>query len=77
MLLLTEPEEEKEKEDVEEDPATKDLNARLASRWHPFDIVLIHRESRENESFFESEYNFVSVVSSAKERKEKKARHLI
>ena len=32
MLLLTEPEEEKEKEDVEEDPATKDLNARLASR---------------------------------------------
>ena len=74
MLLLTEPEEEKEKEDVEEDPATKDLNARLASRWHPFDIVLIHRESRENESFFESEYIFLClfVVSSAKERREGK-----
>ena len=62
MLLLTEPEEEKEKEDVEEDPATKDLNARLASRWHPFDIVLIHRESRENESFFESEYIFLCLL---------------
>ena len=48
MLLLTEPpEEEKEKEDVEDNPATKDLNARLASCCvNPFDIVLIHRESR-------------------------------
>ena len=47
LLLITEPEEEKEKEDVEDNPATKDLNARLASRWHPFDIVLIHRERAE------------------------------
>ena len=47
LLLITEPEEEKEKEDVEDNPATKDLNARLASCCvNPFDIVLIHRESR-------------------------------
>ena len=75
MLLLTEPEEEKEKEDVEEDPATKDLNARLASCWHPFDIVLIHRESRENESFFESEY--LCLLFLQQKRKEKIAMHFI
>ena len=58
LLLLTEPpdlEEKEEKEDVEDNPATKDLNARLASCWHPFDIlVLLHteREFRENEEEF-------------------------
>ena len=64
LLLLTyEPpdleEKEETKEDVEDNPATKDLNAlRLAlSCWHPFDMfVLLHTEreglERMKKSFF-------------------------
>ena len=63
LLLLTEPpdleEKEETEEDVEDNPATKDLNAlRLVTIrcWHPFDICsfyYLRRESvRENEEEF-------------------------
>ena len=74
LLLLTEPpdlEEKEEKEDVEDNPATKDLNARLASCWHPFDIlVLLHteRESLENEEEFPLESDSLCRVFLKKQK---------
>ena len=73
MLLITEEPEE----DVEEDPATKDLNARLASRdmrrvffnnTHTHTHTQKEKESRERVSF-ESEF----CVSYPKKRKTKKS----
>ena len=71
LLLLTEPPDLEEKEDVEDNPATKDLNARLASCWHPFDIlVLLHteRESLENEEEFPLESDSLCRVFLKKQK---------
>ena len=75
MLLITEEPEE----DVEEDPATKDLNARLASRDMRsvfFNNTHTHtqkeKESRERMSF-ESEF----CVSYAQKRGRQKKKHTL
>ena len=61
MLLITE-------EDVEEDPANKDLKARLASR----DMIVLTTQTERAERV--SRVNFVSVL---REEEGKKALHFI
>ena len=79
LLLLTEPpdlEEKEEKEDVEDNPAVKDLNARLASCWHPFDMfVLLHRDERIL-SFFSREWQNLCQVFLKKQKSEKEKKRL-